>query len=40
MLSALAAEIPAAVDAAIRLADAERQACTPMLPIRWACDLS
>ena len=33
ILSALAAEIPDAVDAAIRLGDAERQVCTPMLAI-------
>ena len=33
ILSALAAEIPDAVDAAIQLGDAERQVCTPMLAI-------
>ena len=33
ILSALAAEIPDAVDAAIKLGDAERQVCTPMLAI-------
>ena len=33
ILSALAAEIPDAVDAAIRLGDADRQVCTPMLAI-------
>lgn len=33
ILSALAAEIPAAVDAAMKLSDAERQVCTPMLAI-------
>ncbi len=33
ILSALAAEIPDAIDAAIKLSDAERQVCTPMLAI-------
>jgi urease accessory protein len=33
ILSALAAEIPDAVDAAIQLGNAERQVCTPMLAI-------
>ena len=33
ILSALAAEIPDAVEAAIKLGDAERQVCTPMLAI-------
>lgn len=33
ILSALTAEIPAAVEAAIKLGDAERQVCTPMLAI-------
>ena len=33
LLSALAAEIPDAVEAAMRLGDAERQVCTPMLAI-------
>ena len=33
ILSALAAEIPGAVDSAMRLGDAERQVCTPMLAI-------
>ncbi len=33
MLSALAAEIPEAVDAAMRISDAERQVCAPMLAI-------
>lgn len=33
ILSALTAEIPDAVDAAMRLGDAERQVCTPMLAI-------
>ncbi|MDO9314755.1 MAG: urease accessory UreF family protein [Burkholderiaceae bacterium] len=33
ILSALAAEIPDAVDAAMRLGNAERQVCTPMLAI-------
>lgn len=33
ILSALAAEIPDAVDTAMKLGDAERQVCTPMLAI-------
>ena len=33
ILSALAAEIPGAVDSAMRLGNAERQVCTPMLAI-------
>ena len=33
ILSALAAEIPDAVDVANQLGDAERQVCTPMLAI-------